>query len=217
MSGVLIVGAGGHGKVVADILLLSGVNLLGFLDDDPQATGSERLGLPVLGRIDEYACHAPDGLVLGIGSNRVRQAIVQRLGQEASHLWLNAIHPRAIVAESAILGKGVVIAAQAVVNPDTILGDHVIINTSSSVDHDCRINDFAHIAPGSHLAGGVIVEEGASLGIGTSVIPGVRIGQWAIVGAGSLVLHDVPSSATAYGVPAKIRTESNSYNESPAA
>ncbi|HVF10863.1 MAG TPA: acetyltransferase [Abditibacteriaceae bacterium] len=202
MSGVLILGAGGHGKVVADILLLCGANIIGFLDDDPQITGSTCLGLPVLGTINEYAQYAPEGLVLGIGSNQVRQAVVKRLGAEADHLWLNAVHPGATVAASAVLGKSVVIAAHAVVNPDSIVGDHVIINTASSIDHDCRISDFAHIAPGSHLAGGVVVEEGAFLGIGTAVRPGVSIGQWATVGAGSLVLRDVPASVTVYGVPA---------------
>ncbi|HUS13048.1 MAG TPA: hypothetical protein VMZ30_21430, partial [Pyrinomonadaceae bacterium] len=100
MSGVLVLGAGGHGKVVADILLLSGIKVLGFLDDNDHSTGMVHLGLPVLGKIDEYARHAPDGLVLGIGSNRVRRMIVGRLGAAAESLWINAIHPRATVAVS---------------------------------------------------------------------------------------------------------------------
>ncbi len=204
MKSVLILGAGGHAKVVADILQLCGHHVLGCLDDDSQLWGTSCLGLPVLGAIADYANYHPDGLVIGIGSNAVRQTLVNRLGEGARSVWANAIHPRATIAGSARIGRGVVIAAHAVVNPDTIIGDHAILNTGTTVDHDCRIGDFAHIAPGSHLAGGVTVGPGAFVGIGTSIVPGVAVGEWATVGAGAVVLRDIPARATAYGVPAKI-------------
>ena len=209
MSGILILGAGGHGKVVADILNACHLEIAGFLDDNPRARSEERLGLPVLGAIDEYRIYAPSGLVLGIGQNHVRQAVVKRLGVTAQDLWINAIHPRATVASSVLLGHGIVVAAHAVVNPDSAIGSHVIINTGATIDHECSINDYAHVAPGSHLAGNVVVETGAFLGVGASVIPGLTIGEWSIVGAGSVVLRDIPARATAYGVPAKVVKNKN--------
>lgn len=203
MSGILIIGAGGHGKVVADILLQQSAPVLGFLDDDPTTWGTSRLGLPVLGAIDTFLDHSPEGLVMGIGSNVLRQDIVKRLGSLAQELWWSAIHPQAIIAPSARIGRGTVVAAGAIVNPDAMVGDHVIINTGATVDHDCRIGDFAHIAPGVHLAGGVRVGEGSLLGIGSTVIPCCSIGQWTIIGAGAVVVDDIPSHAVAVGVPAR--------------
>ena len=204
MKSVIILGAGGHAKVVADILQLGGHHILGFLDDDAQLWGTSCLGLPVLGAIADYKNYQPDGLVLAIGSNAVRQTLAHRLGDPARDLWANAIHPRATIADSAQTGRGVVIAAHAVVNPDSVIGDHAIINTGATVDHDCRIGDFAHLAPGSHLAGAVAIGTGAFLGISTSVVPGVAVGEWATVGAGAVVLRDIPARATAFGVPAKV-------------
>src|SRR4051794_39245546 len=132
MSGVLILGAGGHGKVGADILRCQGVAVGGFLDDDPASWGTTRLDLPGLGAIDRYHEFAPDGLALGIGANAIRRQIVERLGSAAQALWRPAIHPRATIAASARLGRGVVIAAGVVANPDTLLGDFVIINTGAT-------------------------------------------------------------------------------------
>ena len=203
MKRVLIFGAGGHAKVVADILQLGGHQILGCLDDNPQAWDNSCLGLPILGAIADYQNYNPDGLIIAIGSNTVRQTLANRLGEPARALWMNAIHPRATIAASARVGRGVVVAAHAVINPDTFIGDHAIINTGATVDHDCRIGDCAHIAPGSHLAGGVNIGTGAFVGIGASVVPGVSVGEWAIVGAGAVALRDIPARATAYGVPAK--------------
>lgn len=203
MSRVLVLGAGGHAKVVADILLCQGLDVLGFLDDDPATWGTECLSLKVLGAVRNLGRYAPCKLVMGIGSNQSRQRIVGQLGTDATDLWINAIHPRATLAASVRLGIGAVIAAGVIINPDTVLGNHVIINTGATVDHDCRIGDYVHIAPGTHLAGGVTVGQGALLGVGVSVAPSHSVGEWAVVGAGAAVVRDIPGGVTAKGVPAR--------------
>lgn len=201
--GVLVIGAGGHAKVVADILACQGEIVIGFLDDNPDSWGTRRLGLPVLGGIDLFDSHSPGGLVMGIGDNMARQRIVGRLGTAANGLWRSAIHPRSTVASSVRVGSGVVVAAGAVVNPDSVLGDHVIVNTGATVDHDCMIGNYVHIAPGVHMSGGVQVGLGVLIGVGASVAPGKTIGDWAVVGAGAVVVRDVPGRVTAKGVPAR--------------
>ena len=203
MSGILVLGAGGHGKVVADILCCQGRTVRGFLDDDPATWGGTRLGLPVLGAIATYVEYAPDGLVLGIGDIATRTQVVERLGAPAHPLWCNAIHPTAIVARSVQLGCGVAIAAGVIVNPDTTLGDHSVINTGATVDHDCIIGAHVHVGPGVHLAGGIQVGRAAFIGIGASVNPWLTIGDGATVGAGSVVVADVPCHVTVKGVPAR--------------
>jgi acetyltransferase EpsM len=204
MRRVLILGAGGHGKVVADALIRAGHTPLGFLDDDPTRHGTHTLGLPVLGHIGDFARHQPDGLILGIGANDARRAIVHALGDPADSLWCNAIHPQAVVAPSARLGRGILVAAGAIINPDARIGDHAIVNTAATIDHDCAVGAYAHLAPGTHLAGNVQIGEGALLGIGTIVIPGRTIGPWSIIGAGSTVIHDLPGHCTALGTPARL-------------
>jgi sugar O-acyltransferase (sialic acid O-acetyltransferase NeuD family) len=203
MRGILILGAGGHGKVVADILICAGEPVLGFLDDDPATWGATRLGLPVLGGIVTYREHTPGGLILGMGSIAARRKIVEFLGGEARGLWCNAIHPRAIVARSVQLGNGIAVMAGVVVNPDAALGDHSVINTGATVDHDCTIGAYAHVGPGAHLAGGVRVGRRAFVGIGASVAQCLTIGEGAIVGAGSVVIDPVPAHVTVKGIPAR--------------
>jgi acetyltransferase EpsM len=197
---VLIIGAGGHGKVVADILQLQNIAILGFLDDDSTLWGSMSFGLPVLGGIDQYTAHEVAGVAMGVGSNRARKAIVERY---PALRWINAVHPSATIAQSASLGSGVMIAPHAVIAPDTTIGSYTIINTAATIDHDCIIGDFAHVAPGSHLAGNVAVGAGVLLGVGTNVTPGCNIGDWSIVGAGSTVVRDIPANVIAKGIPAR--------------
>lgn len=202
-KGVLILGAGGHGKVVADTLLCQGAQVSGFLDDVPAKWGTTILGIPVLGGVNTCWEHCPGGLLLGIGSNAIRKQIATTLGPRADRLWCNAIHPRAVVSASVRIAVGVVIVAGAVVNVDASLGSHVIINTCASVDHDCVVGDYVHIAPGAHLAGGVTVGEGAFIGAGAVVVPGCTIGKWANIGAGAVVVRDIPDNVIAKGVPAR--------------
>lgn len=203
MSGVLVLGAGGHAKVVADILCRQGIPVLGFLDDNPATWGATRLGLPVLGGIATYRAHMPSGLILGIGDIAARRAVVERLGACARDLWCNAVHPHATVAHSVQLARGVAVMARAVVNPDAILGDHSVVNTGATVDHDCVIEAYAHIGPGAHLGGGIRVGIGALIGVGANITPWLTIGDDAIVGAGSVVIGDVPAHITVKGVPAR--------------
>lgn len=204
---MVIIGAGGHGKVVADILKLTLTNgvVLGFIDDNEKALGETVAGLKVLGGISELRELSRTNpalcAVIAIGDNKVRQ----KKAAEVCELGIGftaAIHPRAVVAAGVTIGEGTVIMAGAVINTETVIGRHVIVNTSSSVDHDCVVKDFAHISPGSHLGGGVLVGECAQVGIGAAVLPRCRVGDGALVGAGAVVVDDIPPGVVAKGIPA---------------
>ncbi|GGJ24902.1 acetyltransferase [Deinococcus roseus] len=200
-SGVLVVGAGGHAKVVIDTLQAMGQTVTGVLDDRSHLWGGTVLGVPVLGGSDLLG--QAKQAVIAIGSNQVRQ----KIAQAHPHVeWIRAVHPRAQISPSVQLGPGTVVFAGAVVQPDTQIGSHCIINTAASVDHDGKIEDFVHIAPGCHLAGNVSVLEGAFLGVGTCVIPGMSIGAWSTVGAGATVVRPVADHLIVVGTPARPRT-----------
>ena len=207
-KGVLILGAGGHAQVVADILLRAhdaGTNCqpIGFLDDDPTLAGTAIMGLPVLGAIAQLSEFDHDAVIVAIGDNCTRARIFESVRARGERI-VNAIHPVAVVAPDVRLGEGVMICAGVVVNTGTIIGDNVILNTGCTVDHHNRIGNHAHIAPGVHLGGNVHIGEGAFIGIGTVVIPGCSIGEWAMIGAGSVVTKDILPYATAVGMPARV-------------
>ena len=205
---VLIIGAGGHAQVVADILMRARevggpLEPVGYLDDNPGLYGQNLLGLPVLGRLTALAQVAQDVLVVGIGDNSVRQSLFERLQQQGER-FIIACHPSVVIAPDVQVGPGSVICAGSVVNPGSIVGANVILNTGCIVDHHSYIGPHVHIAPGSHLGGEVTVGEGALIGIGATVMPRRRIGAWSVVGAGSLVHEDLPDRVTAVGMPARI-------------
>jgi len=203
---VVILGAGGHGRVVLDILHQSkGHHPVGFLDNNTALHGRRIDGLPVLGGIESAAdlkSRGIPGAVIAIGDNGVRRSLGDYL-ESAEIQIVNAIHPSAQLAGNAIFGKGVVIAAGALVCAHCQIGDYVILNTGCIVDHESMIATAAHICPGVRLAGHVTVESGAFIGIGATVVQNVRIGFEAIVGAGAVVTKNVDPMTTVVGVPAQ--------------
>lgn len=204
---VIIIGAGGHGRVVLDALLAGQEHrVIGLLDDREGLIGQKIRGVPVIGNIksidtDMYKADKDIGIVIGIGDNQCRTRIYSLVRDKGFNL-INALHPAAVISPEIRLGRGIVALANSVINCGSIVEDNVIINTSASVDHDCHIGKHAHIAPGVHLAGNVSVGEGSFLGVGTVVIPGVNIGKWAIAAAGAVVIRDVPDNILVKGVPA---------------
>jgi sugar O-acyltransferase (sialic acid O-acetyltransferase NeuD family) len=200
---VAILGAGGHGKVVADAALaLARDDVIGFLDDDPALDGVAILGLTVLGRISKWSDLEVGAVVPAIGSNRMRREVVLREASRGARI-ATLVHPNATISPRADLGAGTTVMAGAVVNADAVVGENVIINTGAIVEHDCSIGSHVHIAPGCCLAGNVAIGEGTFLGIGSRVLPGVRIGEWSVVGAGAVVTKDVASNSTVVGIPAR--------------
>lgn len=201
---VVIVGAGGHAKVVIELIRAAGEYEIYGCTDAAVKIASV-LEVPVLGT-DEILISLPArGIRLAmpaIGDNSLRLATAQN-ARELGFAWANAIGPVATISRSAILGRGIAIMNGAIINAGTRIGDLAIINTGAVVDHDCEIGEAAHVGPGSTLAGKVTIGAGALLGAGTTVIPGVRIGEGAVVGAGSVVIHDVPPRSVVAGVPAR--------------
>jgi sugar O-acyltransferase (sialic acid O-acetyltransferase NeuD family) len=204
---LVIIGAGGHGKVVLDILQVAAEHrIVGFLDADPALAGLEINGVPVLGPINQISRLRQQkirGAIVAIGDNRVRVSYAVLLAEHGLEL-ITAIHPAAVIAKSAVIGHNVVVAAGAVVAASANVADSAILNTSCVVDHECELEAGVHICPGALLAGRVRVGAGAFVGLGAKILPCLSIGAGAIVGAGAVVLKDVPPASTAVGVPARI-------------
>jgi sugar O-acyltransferase (sialic acid O-acetyltransferase NeuD family) len=210
---ILILGAGGHGQVIADIFLAcfqeceNTAQLIGFLDDKATLRQGSVLGLPVLGPIAQLRAIPHEAVLVGIGHNQTRRKICQWVKAQGSS-FTTACHSSAILGAGVEIGVGTVISAGVIVNVGAIIGQHVILNTGCSVDHHNRIDDYAHIAPGVHLGGDVEIGAGALVGIGATVMPQCRVGEWSIIGAGAVVTKDVPAYTTVIGIPARV-VESN--------
>jgi sugar O-acyltransferase (sialic acid O-acetyltransferase NeuD family) len=209
-QGIVIVGAGGHGQVVADILQRMHVQQgdvipLGFVDDDPALERCAPLGLPVLGPIASLANVRHDAVIVAIGNNTRRRLVTESLLRDGEKL-ATAIHPSAIIAPSSSVGAGSMVCAAAVLNPASVIGISVILNTSCSVDHHNTIGDYAHIGPGARLGGNVTVGENSLIGIGAVVLPGIKVGARSTVAGGAIVIRDVDDQATVMGTPAKPST-----------
>ena len=201
-----VYGAGGHGKVVAEVASLDPVYALqGFLDDDETRWGTEWNGYPLVGGWDAVRSLESDAEVaLGVGRNEMRASLAKALLGSGRKL-ATLVHPSAVVARGASLGEGTYVAPLAVVHSDGHVGRACIVNTAAIVEHDCRLEDFVHVSPRATLGGGVQVGEGAHVGMGALLIPGVSLGPWSTLGAGAVLVRSLPGSVTAVGIPARIR------------
>jgi len=229
MANTYLYGASGHGMVIKDILNANGVKVEAFVDDNPNV--NECYGRPVL--------HDATGLspmIVSIGVNKIRKAVVERLIAESEKLkaeslsngtlssklstlsssdgsklptlsFATAIHPSAIVSPSAKIGEGTVVMAGAIINAEATIGKHCIVNTGASIDHECVIEDYCHIAPGVNVSGDTHIGEGTWVGVGSCIIQGIHIGKNCFIGAGSVVVKDIPDNVVAYGNPCRVVRE----------
>lgn len=197
---VIVIGAGGHGKVIADIVLKCGDMMLGFLDDNA-ALQSEVVGIPVLGKISCYEHYPNASFVIAIGNSVARERIAQQLSNVR---WYTAIHPMAVISDlNTHIGEGSVLMANAVVNPSARIGKHCIINTAAVVEHDNTIGDFAHVSVGAKLGGTVSIGSHAWIGISATVSNNVSVCDYCFIGAGAVVVRDIKESGTYAGIPAR--------------
>lgn len=205
---VVVIGAGGHAKVLIAALRRLKVRILGATDADAARHGQTVLDVPVLGGDETLSVHDPAAVLLvnGLGTvdeTGARRAIYERFSTRG-YRFATVVDPLALLAGPVEIGDGAQVLAGAVVQPGTRLGVNCIVNTRAAIDHDCVIGAHAHIAPGVTLSGGVWVGEGAHVGTGASVIHNVRIGAGSVIGAGAAVIADVPDGTTAVGVPARV-------------
>lgn len=194
---VIVIGAGGHAKVVIDVILRSGDCVTGILDDNAD-TVKAVLGYPVLGKVCDAERYGDCEFVIAIGSNTVRRRISEKLNVK----WYTAIHPAAIISPFAKIGEGSMVMAGVVVNPCAEVGKHCILNTACVVEHDNQIGDYVHISPNAVLGGTVCVGNETHIGIGACVKNNITICEECIVGAGAVVVKNITERGTYIGIPA---------------
>lgn len=210
MKKIVIIGAGGHAKVVADIILRrikflnEDIKIMGFLDDKYSETLTNEdyiFNIPILGKVDLINEILDDDIyfIIAIGNNTTRE----RISKKYNLNYYTAIHPDAVVGFQVSLGSGAVVMANATINSGSTIGKHCIINTGSIIEHDNCIEDYSHISPGVKLAGGVKVGTRSWIGLGSNIIQEITIGSDTIIGAGSVVVTDIGKNKKAYGVPCK--------------
>lgn len=193
---IIIIGAGGHGKVVSDIAKEVGYNQIFFLDDNDSLKKCNNY--EVIGKIKNFNNYYDSDFFVAIGNNEERKKIISILPN-----LVTLVHPSAVIGSNVELGKGTVIMPGVVINACTKIGDGCIINTCSSIDHDCKIGNYTHISVGAHLAGNVSIGDNDCLGIGSIVKNNVLICSNTMIGAGAVVVKNICKEGTYIGVPAK--------------
>jgi sugar O-acyltransferase (sialic acid O-acetyltransferase NeuD family) len=202
MNKLAIIGASGHGKVIADIASKNGYQEIIFLDDNRNL--HECGGYPVIGTSSDVKSLDAD-IIVGIGNASIRKRIQASVDEKK---MVTLIHPDAVIADGVKIGKGTVVMAGAVINPGTIIGKGCIINTCSSVDHDCHIGNYVHVSVGSHLCGTVNIGNEVWIGAGATVINNLSICSNSTIGAGAVVIKNIEMVGTYVGVPVR-RLEMN--------
>lgn len=207
---LLIIGASGHGKVIADVALkMKTWENIFFLDDENNNASME---IKVIGNLIDAPKYIKDfTFFVGIGNNTTRKIIQEKLEAEGASL-ATLIHPAAIIGEQVSLAKGTVVMAGVVINSCTSIGKGCIINTGATVDHDNLIGDYVHISPGAHLAGSVKIGQGSWVGIGSVVSNNIHITCNCMIGAGAVVVKNINESGTYVGIPARRVNNGNDSN-----
>jgi sugar O-acyltransferase (sialic acid O-acetyltransferase NeuD family) len=205
---VIILGAGGHARVLIDALQQSGTEIMGVTDPDKTLWGQIFMEAEVLGPDEKILDIHPERVLLvnALGSTKTtkaRQALFETW-QRNGYSFASVIHPKAVVAPSVSLAEGVQILAGAIINPSTKVGVNSIVNTGAVLEHDCIVSHHVHIAPGVRIAGNVTIGQGTHVGIGSTILQGLEIGENCLVAAGAVVIRSVPDNALVMGVPAKI-------------
>ena len=199
---LLVIGAGGHGKVIADIALKMNIwKSIAFLDDNDNVKSS--LGIDVIGKTTDVTKYIREyDIFVAIGNNVIREKIQQKLEDEGASIPI-LIHPNAVIGKQVTLGSGTAVMAGAIINCCTRIGKGCIVNTGATIDHDNLIEDYVHISPGVHTAGTVKIGKGTWLGIGCIVSNNLNIISGCVVGAGTVVIKDITEPGTYAGVPAR--------------
>lgn len=212
MNNLVIIGAGGHGREIAQLVKdinrhQQEWNLLGYVDDNESLKDKTLNGFPVLGGLSLLRNKEFKDvfLICAIGNSKIREKIMKKIENEFQVKYAILIHPTAVIGDETSIEPGTTICANCVITTNIKIGKHVLINYGCTVGHDTILEDYSTILPGCHLSGNVTVGYGADLGTGTSVIPGVKIGSFTVVGAGAVVINSLPSNVTAVGVPAIIK------------
>lgn len=204
---VLIIGGGGHTKVLIDVIRLRLIPMLGILDAETAKTGTEISGVRVIGDDNAISDFDPERILLvnGVGSIRrphARIAVSEKF-RAMGFRFATIIHPSSIIASEVTIGEGAQIMAGAVVQPGVTIGANTIVNTHASIDHDCQIGENVHLAPNVTLSGGVVVGNDVHIGTGAVIIQGIIIGKNSVIGAGSVVIDNVPNDTEVVGSPAR--------------
>lgn len=215
---IVVIGGGGHAKVIIDIIERERKYQIAGVVDDGKEKGTEIFGYKVIGQSDKLADLMQEGInsgIIAIGDNWTRSKVANKVLENTPEFqFVNAIHPMASIGRGTTLGQGNVVMANVAINSDTKIGNHCILNTKCSVDHDCNLEDYVSIAPGATLGGNCQVGKFSAISLGANVIHGRNIGEQTIVGAGAVVTKDLPSYKVACGIPArsiKSRKEGDKY------
>ncbi|WP_404405985.1 acetyltransferase [Jeotgalibacillus malaysiensis] len=200
---LVIIGDGGHGKVIKDIAEAAGWSVSAILDDRYKEVTFERDVLKGPVSAAQYFIGKGNQLILGIGSNTVRKSIVNQLNLDDEH-YATVIHPSAVISKQAEVRAGTVCMPHTVINQGSVVGQHVILNTGAVIEHDNRIEPFVHLSPKATTTGNVTIGTGTHIGASAVIIPGVIVGEWSTVGAGAVIIHNTGNYETVVGNPGRV-------------
>lgn len=208
MKKLLIIGASGHGKVVANIAQDCGEwDVISFLDDDKEKIGRNLLNYNVINSIDKLSLYIEEyHFIIGIGNNNIRQKLTNQL-KSLGAKFATLVHPTAVIGLDVLIEEGTVVMPLCVINASSHIGEGCIINTRATIDHDCKIESYVHLSPGVSCGGSVQIKSKTWLGVGVKVINNIYISSESVVGAGAVVIEDINTSGTYVGVPAKLKIE----------